>query len=106
MRHIHKHPGPQKGFATLELVLVVIVIAAVMATGYYVFSRQSMHDDTTTRAGSAPEGTSARSDHIDQDEIDKEATIEVNGDAAQQQNATSDSSSLDELGDASDASEL
>lgn len=45
----------QKGFAALEAVLVIVIIAILAGTGYYVFQANSKTNDTQTAAHNAAE---------------------------------------------------
>ena len=98
------------GFAALEALLVVVVVAAIVGLGVYVMHQKDTADknlnSTATSKTAAPAGTAAAIDQITQQDAQTEANVDKNNDNSVQQAAGSDNTAVNNVGGAYDENSL
>ena len=99
-------PKRQQGFAAVETLLIVVIIAAVVGVGYWVYKQRNKNDVTATNNSQttvkAAAGTTSSVDQLTQADSQAEATIDKKYAANEQSNATSTNAALKNLGGAYD----
>lgn len=94
----------QAGFAVVEAVLLVVLVAAIAGIGVYVVHQKHADDktltSTATTAGNAPTGTTASVDQLTQQDANTESSVDNSADTSYQQTATTPNASLSNLGGA------
>ncbi|HSX53301.1 MAG TPA: prepilin-type N-terminal cleavage/methylation domain-containing protein [Patescibacteria group bacterium] len=96
---------PQRGFAMVEALLVIIIIGLVVGVGYWVATQRNSTKSPTSSAipagqAAAPVGTAAAIDTLTQQDAQSETAIYTKGDTTDQSNAQSTNSALTNLGGA------
>ena len=100
-----KSKGKQGGFALLELVLLLVIVAAIVGVGLYVVNQKSTSDNTLSGTGSGAtakpaQGTTASVEQLTEQDANTEAGVDKSADGSTQQTATSADSSVNSLGGA------
>ena len=96
----------QGGFAVVEALLVVIIIAAVIGVGYYVLHQKKqatklVSQGSTSNAASAPvTGTTASVDQLTQQESQSETAASNSADSQLEANANNAASNTSGVGGA------
>lgn len=94
----------QEGFSAVEIVLVLVIVAAVVGVGYYVWhqgqSNQLSNNSSTPATTKAPAGTSASIDQITTQDAQTETAVDNGADKQTGQNATSADTALNNVGGA------
>jgi len=94
----------QAGFAGLEAVLLVVIVAAIVGVGAYVLHQRHVADKTlsvgTGAAGNAPQGTTTSIDQITEQDAKTESSVDNSADASFQQDATGPNAAVNSLGGA------
>lgn len=96
------------GFAALEAVLVIVVIAGIVAAGLYVFNKKHQVASTSNAANTASSqpatppinGTSASVSQLAQQAANTEASVDTSNDAQAQQSITAANSAAGNVGGA------
>jgi uncharacterized protein HemX len=101
---VRLYKNKQAGFAVVEALLLIVIVAAVVGVAAFVMHQKHRADQTltstNTSAGNAPTGTTASVDQLTQQDAKTEASIDNSADASYQQAATSPNGSLGNLGGA------
>lgn len=94
------------GFAIMEGLLILVIVAAIAGVGAYVLHQKHNADATLSSASStpaqtiAPAGTTASIDQLTQQDAQTEASVDNNSDSQTQQNASSANTSISNVGGA------
>ena len=99
---------PNAGIATAEMVMVLVVVAALIGIGAYVLHRNlAAKTSTTASTINAPAGGTTESiDQITANDAATEQQADKNADSRMQQDATSANSAVSNVGGAYDESTL
>jgi hypothetical protein len=104
---IKKSGNNSYGFAVLETVTLLFIVAVIAGAGVYVYKHRGDTNQPVADSNvSAPVGTTARTDELNQSEIDQEAKIDDSFDAQRETTAVSDGPAMANLEGASDGSDL
>jgi predicted metalloprotease len=94
----------QAGFAVVEAVLLVVLVAAIVGVGAFVVHQKHTADttlaSTNTSAGNAPTGTTANIDQLTEQDADTESSVDNTADNSYQQAAVGPNASLSNVGGA------
>jgi len=95
----------QQGFALVESLLIIVIIALIVGVGYWVVTQRNKNNttatsDSQTTTAKAPEGTTASIDQLTQADSQAEAAIDSKYAANEQTNSTSTNAALKNLGGA------
>ena len=101
----------QQGFSAVETVLVVVILAAIVGVGYYVWhqgqSSTTLSDNgNSSKTTKAPAGTSASIDQLTTQDAQTETAADNAADGQTSQNATSANTALTNVGGAYNESNL
>lgn len=93
------------GFALVETVLVLVILAAIVGVGLYVARQKSNVSSTLNSSGGssavkAPAGTTAGINQLTQQDAQTEAGIDSSADGGTQQTSTSANGAVNNVGGA------
>lgn len=101
------------GFAAIEAVLVLVVVAAIVGIGGYVLQQKRTANSTPGAHGSSslaqsasPPGTTASIDQLSQHEAQSEAGVDKSADSQAQQSVNANTSADSNVGGAYDENTL
>lgn len=97
--------GRAQGFAVVETLLILVIIAGIVGIGAYVLRQKNnanstLSSSTAPAVTSAPAGTTAAIDQLTQQDAQAETSVDSAADAAAQQAATSANSAVSNVGGA------
>lgn len=96
----------KQGFALVEGILLLVIVAAVIGVGVYVIHQKHKSEKTlasnsgTSAQTKAPAGSTASVDQLTQQDSQTEASVDSSADGTAQQDAMSANSAVSNLGGA------